>query len=145
MAVNYNQPITFGSKGNALSLNCTGIDFSEDGEQSWTCAPVAELDIPLPFARQDVFLQVEASPFLVPEIVSIQNVFVFLSGLFAGFYALTGHTMRQFPVNRSVISGRTTRLALVIPTAVSPSKLRMSEDLRELGICLSSITFINVT
>src|SRR5262249_27710052 len=54
MTINYNDPITFGSTGNAAGLNCTGIDFSDDGGRSWTCLPVAELDIQLPFARQDV-------------------------------------------------------------------------------------------
>jgi hypothetical protein len=141
MSVNYNEPITFGRQGSASALNCEGIDFSESGSQSWTCAPVAELDVQLPFARQDVTVELDASPFLVPDFVSAQNVFIYLGGLFVGFYILRGHMIRSFPVNRSVVSGRATRLALVIPTAISPNALHMSEDLRELGIYLSTITF----
>jgi len=49
-----------------LNLNCDGIDFSDD-DRSWTLAPVGELDVQLPFARQDVVLEVEASPFVVPD------------------------------------------------------------------------------
>lgn len=141
MTINYNEPITFGSTGSAASLNCEGIDFSDEGGRSWTVAPVAELDIQLPFARQDVVLELEATPFLVPELVLAQNVFIFLGGLFVGYYTLKGHAVRTFPVNRSVVSGRATRLALVIPTATSPHALELSEDLRELGIYLTSITF----
>lgn len=141
MTLNYNEPITFGRSGNATGLNCTGIDFSEDGNQSWTHGPVAELDVQLPFARQDVVVQLEASPFLVPEVLKAQNVFIFLGGLFVGYYALKGHTIRAFPVNRSVVSGRATRLSLVIPTATSPHALNLSGDLRELGIYLTSIVF----
>lgn len=141
MTINYNEPITFGRGGNAADLNCSGIDFSEDGGRSWTLGSVAELDIQLPFARQDVEVQVEASPFLVPEVLPAQNVFIFLGGLFVGYYTLKGHSVRSFPVNRSVVSGRTTRLSLVIPTATSPRALVLSEDLRELGIYLTSITF----
>lgn len=140
MPINYNEPITFGRGGSAMTMNCEGIDFSDNGE-SWTSAPVAEMDIQLPFARQDVVVELTASPFLVPDVIPAQNVFIFLGGLFVGFYILKGHMTRSFPVNRSVVSGRATRLSLVIPTAVSPHALRMSEDLRELGIYLTSITF----
>jgi hypothetical protein len=141
MTINYNEPITFGRDGNAVGLNCNGIDFSEDGGRSWTRAPVAEMDIQLPFARQDVVVQLEASPFLVPDRLSAQNVFIYLGGLFVGYYSLKGHTIRSFSVNRSVVSGRATRLSLVIPTATSPHALELSGDLRELGIYLTSITF----
>jgi hypothetical protein len=141
MSINYNEPITFGGSGSATRLNCEGIDFSDEGDRSWTCAPVAELDVQLPFARQDVAIEVNASPFLVPELLLVQNVFVFLGGLFVGYYRLKGHTIRSFPVNRGVVSGRATRLALVIPTATSPQALELSGDLRELGIYLTSITF----
>jgi hypothetical protein len=141
MTINYNEPITFGRDGNAVGLNCNGIDFSEDGGRSWTRAPVAEIDIQLPFARQDVVVQLEASPFLVPDRLSAQNVFIYLGGLFVGYYSLKGHTIRSFSVNRSVVSGRATRLSLVIPTATSPHALELSGDLRELGIYLTSITF----
>jgi hypothetical protein len=141
MTINYNEPITFGSTGNAVGLNCNGIDFSEDGGRSWTRAPVAELDVQLPFARQDVEVEVNASPFLLPGVLSAQNVFIFLGGLFVGYLTLTAHMIRSFPVNRGVVSGRTTRLSLVIPTATSPHQLELSEDLRQLGIYLTSITF----
>jgi len=66
MAISYNVPITFGRNGTAKGLNCGGIDFSEGGTQSWTSAQVAELDIQLPPARQDVIVQIEASPFIIP-------------------------------------------------------------------------------
>jgi len=140
MTVAYNEPITFGLDGNAHLLNCSGIDFSE-GLRSWTCLPVAELDIQLPFARQDVVIEVEASPFLVEGVIKSQNVFIYLGGLFIGYYTLPGHAVRAFPITRNVVSGRAARLSLVIPTATSPKALGLSEDLRELGIYLTSITF----
>lgn len=141
MTINYNEPITFGSKGSAVHLNCSGIDFSEDDGRSWTRAPVAELDVQLPFARQDVEVELNASPFLVPNVLPVQNVFIFLGGLFVGYHTLATHVIRSFPVNRGVVSGRSTRLSMVIPTAASPQALGLSEDLRQLGIYLTSITF----
>jgi hypothetical protein len=61
--------------------------------------------------------------------------------MFVGYYVLKGHVILSFPVNRNVVSGRATRLSLVIPNAVSPHELNLSEDMRELGIYLTSITF----
>jgi hypothetical protein len=145
MPISYNEPITFGSAGSATRLNCTGIDFSEDGTESWTSAPVAEMDIQLPFARQEVALELEASPFLVRDIVLAQRVFIFLGGMFVGFCTLRGHAQRAFSVNRNVVSGRAARLSLVLPDAVSPEQLGLSEDQRELGIRLASITFRTIS
>jgi hypothetical protein len=141
MAINYNVPITFGRNGTARGLNCVGIDFSEEGTQSWTDAGPAELEIQLPPARQDVVVQIDASPFIVPAVVLAQQVFIFLGGMFVGFCRLTGHNVCAFPVNRSIISGRPNRLALVMPNATSPNSALVSEDTRELGIHLIAIVF----
>ena len=121
-------------------MNCEGVDFSEAGG-SWTCEPVAALDVDLPFARQDVVIELDAEPFLVGKVLPVQNVSIFLGGLFVGFCTLRGHAIRSFPINRSGVSGRTTRLSLVIPTATSPRALGLSGDERQLGIYLASITF----
>jgi hypothetical protein len=141
MAISYNVPITFGRNGSAKALNCTGIDFSEDGTQSWTSAPLAEMDIQLPPARQEVLIQIEASPFLIRDMVNTQQVFIYLGGMFVGFCKLTGHGVRAFPVNRSIISGRPNRLCLALPDATAPSSAMQSEDMRELGIYLHAIVF----
>lgn len=141
MPISYNEPITFGASGTAASLNCTGIDLSEDGYQSWTNAPVAELEIQLPIARQEVLLQVNASPFLIPEIIVSQSVFIFMGGFFVGFSPFVVPAVREFSIARNLISGRSMRLSLVIPTAKSPKSLNISADLRELGICLHSLVF----
>jgi hypothetical protein len=141
MAISYNVPITFGRNGTAKTLNCTGIDFSEDGTQSWTSAPLAEMEVQLPPARQEVLIQIEASPLIIPDFVTFQQVFVFLGGMFVGFCKLTGHGTRAFPVNRSIISGRPNRMSLVMPNATAPSSALASEDMRELGIYLHSVVF----
>ena len=140
MLITYDKPVTFGRDGTARNPNCTGIDFFEEN-QSWTSAPVAELDIQLPFAQQDVMFDLDATPFVIPDRIAAQKVFVFVGGMFVGYCALTDHDVRTFPVNRNVISGRAARLSLVIPTATSPNSLHMGEDVRELGICLISIAF----
>lgn len=143
MPINYNVPITFGKNGSAKDLNCTGIDFSEEGTQSWTSAPVAELDVHLPPARQDVIVQLEASPFVIPDLIATQQLFIYIGGLFVGYCKFQGHEVKAFPVSRAIVSGRPNRMSLVLPDATSPSASFLSEDMRELGIYLHSIVFKN--
>jgi hypothetical protein len=144
MPISYNEPITFGREGTAKSLVCVGIDFTEEGFQSWTSAPVAELDIQLPPARHDVQLELNLAPFIVPDVVSTQQLFAFIGGLFVGYCNVSRPDVASFSVVRNIMSGRVIRMSLVLPNAVSPSSLGMSEDMRELGIYLSSIVFKTV-
>jgi hypothetical protein len=141
MAISYNEVITFGRNGTAKSLNCSGIDFSEGEKESWTYAPVAEMDIQLPPARGEVTLHLEATPYVVPDHVAAQNVFIFLGGLFIGYCTFSDYDTKTFMVLRGAIAGRPNRMSLVIPTAASPASLSSSEDMRALGIRLTSIRF----
>lgn len=141
MAIAYNEPITFGRNGTARALKCHGIDFDDCEDRSWTRAPVAELVIPLQLSRQDILLELEATPFVVPERISYQQVFMFVSGLFVGFATLENSGRSAFLLHRQAISGRDTRVTLVLPTAISPKKLGLGEDMRELGIYISSMLF----
>ena len=141
MTISYNTPVTFGRNGSAKALNCTGIDFSEEGTQSWTSAPLAEMDIQLPPARQEAVIQIEATPYLVPDLIKAQQVFIYLGGMFVGFSIFTSYGTQAFPVNRNIISGRPIRLALALPNAMAPSAAMQSEDMRQLGIYLRSIVF----
>jgi hypothetical protein len=142
MAISYNEPITFGRLGAARTLHCSGIDFSEDGFESWTSLPVAEIDIPLPIARQEVLFQLDLAPFIIPDTVPVQSVFIFLGGFFIGYCLLAAPAVREFPIARNMISGRPMRLSLVIPTAKSPGSLGISDDIRELGLHLHSMVFM---
>ena len=69
------------------------------------------------------------------------TAFIFMGGLFVGFFSLKGHAIRSFPITQGGISGRNMQLSIVIPTAVSPASLLISEDERELGLHLSSLLF----
>ena len=142
MAIAFNQPVTFGQNGSARSLNCTGIDFSEHADRSWTNALVAELDIQLPPSRQAVVVEIEAAPFTVPGVLTSQQLFIFLGGLFAGYGRFADKATLSFPLSRNIGTNRLARMALVVPDAASPSDMGLNEDQRLLGICLTSITFI---
>jgi hypothetical protein len=144
MTFSYNAPITFGRNGTAREFNPIGIDFTENTPQSWTIAPTAELEIAFPFSRADITMELVAEPFLVPGAIVMQQLFLFVGGSFTGFVNLHGHATRSFALGRNAISGRTMKISLVIPTAVSPASLGLSNDERQLGLALSSLTFRSV-
>ena len=141
IAIAYDRPITFGRAGNARTLNSRGIDFEEDGDHSWTCESTAELDIPLPLFQRNIALKIAASPFLVPDTLRSQQVFVFINSLFVGCISLDGFATNEFRLARLPISEQEIHLALAIPTAISPKKLGIGNDMRKLGIYLSSVEF----
>ncbi len=140
--VQYNQPITFGPGSAAQELTSNGFSFEDNGPYSWTIAPVAEIDVQLPMPREAVTLELTATPFTHEERVRAQQVFIYLNGLFQGFCTMTENGTKSFPIQRTAFSPRASRLTFVIPTAVSPKKAGLGPDARELGIAISSLTFV---
>ena len=141
MPISYDRAITFGLEGSAQEFKPTGIDFSESGPQSWTIASVVEMDLQFPFNRNDIVMELEATPFIVPDEVPVQQAIIFLGGLFVGFFSAKGHVTRSFAIARSTIYRQSTRLTMVIPTAASPASLLTGDDERELGLRLTSLVF----
>lgn len=141
MVVAYDDPITFGRDGSAAGMSCRGIDFNDDGDRSWTTAPLAEIDIRLPLARNDISMEVLAAPFHVTTMVPRQQVFAYLGGAFLGFWTITEYGKHVARIDRVLLSGRPTRVSFAIPTAQSPCALGLSEDERVLGLHLHQLVF----
>lgn len=134
-----NESITFGANGSARALAPVGFDFSEEVSLSWTTEPCSELEFELALPRKDFFIAVTGVPFLHPGKINRQQLSIFVNGLFCGTRVFHENETHKFPVKRSAISGRTTKLQLFIPTATSPSDLGISADIRALGIAVSAI------
>ena len=138
----FNEPITFGPAGTAKELKPSGLSFDDAGPYSWTIAPMADLEVQLPIARDTISLEINATPFTPEGNISLQQVFVYLNGLFQGFCALEKHETRSIPIVRSALTTRASRLTFVIPTAASPKSIGVGDDIRELGLALNSLTFV---
>lgn len=136
----FNVPITFGRSGTAAGMGCSGIDFGDPGERSWTTAPLVEIEIRLPPAREDVTLEINTGAFSIDS-VPRQHVFGYLGGMFIGFWIVKDFGRITALVPRALLAGRVTRLAFALPNAISPMALGLSEDRRELGLHLHSIIF----
>jgi hypothetical protein len=57
-----------------------------------------------------------------------------LNGLLVHFCAVAAPSEISFMVSREIISPRANRLSFVLPNAISPSDLRLGDDLRKLGL-----------
>src|SRR5438105_2527265 len=137
----YDEALTFGAAGSVRKVTTAGFDFGESAPYSWTIAQSCEIDVPLPMPRQEVAFQIDAAPFTSGERVTGQQLVVYLNGLFLGMHTFRSREAKMFPVFRTAISPRSTRIALVIPTAASPKQLGLSSDVRELGFAVYSILF----
>jgi hypothetical protein len=142
--MDYDQPIGFGSNGNVGKFPTIGFDLTEEGPSSWTVRQCCELEIPLPMPRQNIGLSIESSPFLAKGKISAQQLFVYVNGLFQGFHLFQAPETVTFRVSRNAITNRATRVHLVIPTAISPKNLGLGSDMRDLGLAVTTLSFVSL-
>jgi hypothetical protein len=140
MSTTFNTPITFGRSGSAAAMDGIGIDFNDSGDRSWTTAPLVELEVRLPPAREDVTLDIDTGAYAREDAPS-QQVFAYFGGAFIGFWRVHAFGRISARIPRTLFAGRPARLVFVLPNVVSPLALGLSEDRRELGLHLQAITF----
>jgi hypothetical protein len=140
----YDDPIGFGASGSASKLSTIGFDLSEVRPYSWTVRHCCELEVPLPMPRQSVGLSIDAAPFLADGKIASQQLFVYVNGLFQGFHLFHGSETPIMRISRNAITNRPTRVQLVIPTAISPKALGLGGDMRDLGLYMTTLTFVTL-
>lgn len=132
--------VTFGKSGSITTLPNSGFDLTDGDQSSWTEQQIAWLEIAPRWPAKDLALRFDAFPFLFDSHVTHQQVFVYVNGLFCGLVNLFDHRSSEVYIPRNTISGRTTRITFAIPTAKSPQRLGISEDVRTLGIALTALS-----
>ena len=137
-----NEAVTFGKSGSIREMEPYGFDLGEAGI-SWTQDEVAGFSVGLGGTVPiDAMLRLNVSgrPFIQPGHIERQQFFVFINGLYVGFRTLTAAAEAQMTLPRNVLSPRGVRIEFVIPTAASPKSLGISEDIRKLGIAITSVS-----
>lgn len=133
--IKLNEPITFGSNGTIADYEPYGMDLGEKG-LAWTSKEEAGFSANFGALQADVRLQLTVSPYVPADLVPQQQVFVYVNGTWVGFRQVAGHQVLEFTLPRSLVSARLVRIGLAIPTAVSPKRLNLGEDMRKLGVAL---------
>ena len=136
--------INFGKSGNINLFNASGFDLSDGDFYSWTEKQTSWIDIMARWPAKDLNIKLSATPYLATDTIIQQQVFIYVNGLFCGFHGFFESDDCSFLIPRNAISGRSTRITITIPTAISPKRLGLSEDLRQLGIAITTLSLLSV-
>ncbi|MCU4159276.1 hypothetical protein AiwAL_04045 [Acidiphilium sp. AL] len=136
--------VNFGKEGNINSFNVSGFDLNDGDFYSWTEKQTAWIDIAARWPAKDLSIKLSAMPYLAVDQIIQQQIFIHVNGLFCGFHGFFEQDDCSFLIPRNAISGRSTRISITIPTAISPKRLGLSEDIRELGIAITTLSLLSV-
>ncbi len=134
----YGSPIIFGMKGNYLQYPTKGWSNPEN-KATWTNGGSASLLIPFKQLNSDIVLKVNLLPF-VTERHAIQKVEVYINNNPIGQWKVTAGGDYTITVPKKYFNGSVAELNFKLPDAISPAKLGVSADTRNLGIMVNSIT-----
>jgi hypothetical protein len=140
--VTFEEGIRFGSDGNAERFFTRGWASPQDNPTlTWTVAHVAALSFRVPSTRSSVRVEVQCLPFLGNGAVQHQEGTLYINGLWFGFIKSSSPELHTFELPRDALAARGNLLSVVIPTAISPAGLGISEDTRLLGFAFETISF----
>jgi hypothetical protein len=139
--LDFNTGIDFGAKGNLKEFGPVGFSSNPDDVSTWSAKPFVELNFRLPPLRRDLGITVQVFPFLPDGApVTKQDCWVYVNGLLVHFCSVSAPSEIGFTVSREIVSPRANRLSFVLPNALSPSELKLGNDLRKLGLAFVKLS-----
>jgi hypothetical protein len=133
--LDFNTGIDFGARGNLKEFSPAGFSANADPASTWSEKPFVELNFRVPPLRRDLKITIQVFPFLPDGApVTKQDCWVHVNGLLVHFCSVASPSEISFTVSREIISPRANRLSFVLPDAISPSELKIGDDLRKLGL-----------
>jgi hypothetical protein len=133
--LDFNTGIDFGAKGNLKEFSPAGFSANADQVSTWSEKSFVELNFRVPPLRRDLKITIQVFPFLPDGApVTKQDCWVHVNGLLVHFCSVAAPSEISFTVSREIISPRANRLSFVLPDAISPSELKIGDDLRKLGL-----------
>jgi hypothetical protein len=106
----------------------------------WTDGLNARLIFTVEPPASNIALALNCYPFLGEGKIPFQELHLYVNFLRVGFATLKAPQELVFTVPRHVFSQRTLYIDLYLPKAVSPSFLRLGQDIRQLGISVTHLT-----
>lgn len=118
-----------------------GFSPNPDEVSTWSAKPFVELHFRLPPLRRDLGITVQVFPFLPDGApVTKQDCWVHVNGLLVHFCSVSAPSEIGFTVSREIVSPRANRLSFVLPNALSPSELKLGNDLRKLALAFVKLS-----
>ena len=138
--LNFKTGIKFGATGNLKEFSPIGFSANADDVSTWSESSVAELLFRLPPLRHDIRFTIEVFPFLVNNLLTQQNCWIFFNGLFVHYQTVKTSVEMIFTVSRDLLNPRVNRLSFALPNATAPKELNIGNDLRLLGLSFVKLT-----
>jgi hypothetical protein len=131
----------FGSEGDFLPWAFGGWSGDlDDRGHTWTEGHVAKLKLPLASSSNDRLLVIDVIPHQSRE----QELFLFVNGLFAGFWSIKHAVEVSIPLERDLFRPGDNVFTFLMPKAVRPSDVKLGDDARLLGCAFRSLALLDM-
>jgi hypothetical protein len=139
--------IHFGTDGNCTGVLATG--WSQDADQkqfTWMDGNVASLEFLMAQPPEDVLLSLKVMPYVGGSLV--QQLIVFLNGLFVGLVVPSANEFREYSVLASTryfsdSKDAPNSITFAAPNAVSPLATGLGQDRRVLSFAFMHVKFLD--
>ena len=132
--------VNFGIGGNAFNYIVSGFSNSEDGFR-WTEGNKAVLRFPVNDVPDNLIARFDLAPLLRAGILDAQHVEVFVNGEKIADWELTGRTVKEISLSRSLLQSQRIEITFLLPDAASPKDLGINDDPRKLAVAFRAIHF----
>jgi hypothetical protein len=128
--------ITFGGLGNAAQYQRAGWSHPEDGF-TWSAGLFSVLELPTPAAPRE--LELHLRPFVAPALPG-QTLIVSANNHRIGEVFLTDETILSFPLQATIVTSPTLRIAFQQPDATIAAIAGAGGDMRRLAFAVRRLT-----
>lgn len=112
----------------------------------WATGIRSNISIPLPSNTISATIKMTMSPFIFPELVDIQKIYLISHSQLLAEFNLIGQRTIELQISANIIQNQdVVDIELWHPHAMSPSTTKLSGDTRVLSICLHNIEVMATT
>lgn len=130
--------VQFGASGDYKLWAADGWHHdANDREHTWA-NHLAKLRVMLEFTNTDLLLEVDVIPLTVRGVN--QELFVFMNGAFVAYWPVAQSGIKKARIESSLLGARESVIALLMPNALCPRDVGVSNDERTLGLAFRSLS-----
>lgn len=133
--------IYFGSGGNAIFYQGTGWSYPEQG-LTWTEGKKSDLLLPIARVSSDLTIKFDLKPFIISGIDK-QRVNIYANDIQIDSRTISTPGFYEATIPESCINSNFLKITFECPDAISPLKLGLSTDIRNIALGFRSITLLD--
>jgi hypothetical protein len=130
--------VQFGASGDYKLWAADGWHHDvNDREHTWA-SHLAKLRVMLEFTNNDLLLEVDVIPLRARGVD--QELFVFMNGAFVAYWPVAQSGVRKARIESTFLGARDSVISLLMPKALCPRDVGVSNDERTLGLAFRSLS-----